>query len=111
VRAYETTGHVPRFNQGGQNSVVLLQNFTSSAVAGDAYFWSTGGALLATQPFSLNPRATQAIILSTIPALAGQSGSVTVTHNGPHGGVVGKAVSVDAFAGFAFDSPMSTRLR
>ena len=36
---------------------------------------------------------------------------MTFTHNGPHGGVVGKAVSMDPVTGMSFDSLLTTRLR
>jgi len=111
VRAYETTGRIPRFNQGGgQVSVVILQNVTSSSISGDVHFWSGSGALLHTQPFTLNAHGAQSLILATMPQLTGLSGTITVPHNGPHGGVVGKAVSVDAVSGLAFDSLLTTRL-
>ena len=66
VRAYETTVRVPRFNlTGGQVTVILVQNTTSAAVSGTAYFWSNTGALLASQTFDLNPRASQTMVLSS----------------------------------------------
>jgi hypothetical protein len=106
IRAYETTGRIPRFNQAGQSTVVVLQNTTSAAIAGDAYFWGGTGALLFTQAFNVPPRGTQNILLNAIPALANQSGTVTISHNGPHGGLAGKGVTVDPVGGLAFDTPM-----
>jgi hypothetical protein len=111
VRAYETTGRIPRFNQGGgQASVVILQNVTSSSITGDVHFWSGSGALLHTQPFTLNAHGAQSLILATMPQLTGLSGTITLPHNGPHGGLVGKSVAVDTLSGLAFDSLLTTRM-
>jgi hypothetical protein len=112
VRAYETTVRVPRFNlSGGQVTVILVQNTTAAAVSGTAYYWSNSGALLASQSFDLNPRGLSALALSGIPALAGQSGSVTITHTGPYGAVTGKGVAADTVTGATYDSPLTLRDR
>jgi Calx-beta domain len=112
VRAYETTVRVPRFNlTGGQVTVILVQNTTSTAVSGTAYFWSNTGALLASQSFDLNPRALSALALAGIPALTNQSGTVTITHTGPYGALTGKGVAADTASGATYDSPLTLRER
>lgn len=112
VRAYETTVRVPRFNAAaGQGTVLFLQNVGTTPIAGTVSFWSPAGALLGTQPFSTGPRALQVLNASSVPGVAGGSGSVTITHTGRHGDLVGKAVSIDPGPGFAFDMPFVTRPR
>lgn len=112
VRAYETTVRIPRFNlTGGQVTVILVQNTTSTAVSGTAHFWSNSGALLASQSFDLNPRAVSALALVGISALTGQSGSVTITHTGPYGAITGKGVAADTLTGATYDSPLTLKER
>ena len=38
-------------------------------------------------------------------------GAVTVVHDGPYGGLVGKSVALEPATGFSFDSPIGNRLR
>jgi hypothetical protein len=112
VRAWETTYAVPRFNNGGsQITVLLLQNATTRAVSGRAYFWSGAGVLLGSQALDLGPRATLSLATNTLPGLGGQSGSVTIAHDGGYGALAGKAVSLEPATGFSFDSPLAARPR
>jgi hypothetical protein len=110
IRAWETTGRIARFNDtGSQGTVLILQNPAAQTVTGRAHFWSAAGSLLVTHPFTLGGRATLVLNTSGLPALLGQAGSVTVTHDGGYGGLVGKAVSLEPASGFSFDAPMSPR--
>ena len=110
VCAYETTQQIPRFNSSGsQVTVVIIQNPTAASVTGNAYFWSGAGALLHQQPLTLAPHATTTINTSSIPALVGRSGSVTITHDASFGALSGKAVAVEPATGYSFDSPMQAR--
>lgn len=72
--------------------------------------WRTGSdgslANIVTIFGSLPPRGS-AVHLVT----ASLSGSLTVIHDGPYGGLVGKAVATDSTTGFSFDSPMTYRPR
>jgi hypothetical protein len=112
LRFYETTAAVPRFNDSGtQVTFLILQNPTDGAIAGTAYFWDASGTLLASPPFDLAPRSTLILDTSAVPGLAGQSGSVTIGHDGRYGDLSGKAVSVEPAQGFSFDSPMLDRPR
>jgi pectate lyase len=112
IRAWETTGRIARFNNsGGQGTVLILQNPGGQPVAGRAHFWGGSGTLLATHSFTLAGRATLVLNTSALPALVGQAGSVTVTHDGGYEGLVGKAVSLEPATGFSIDSPMSPRPR
>ena len=97
--------------QVGQVTVILVENTTAATISATAYYWSNSGALLASQSFDVNPRGLAALALSGIPALAGQSGSVTITHTGPYGGIVGKGVAADTTTGATYDSPLTLRER
>ena len=87
----------------------MLQNPGAQPVAGRAHFWGGSGSLLATHPFALGSHATLVLNTSGLRALVGQAGSLTVTHDGGYGGLVGKAVSLEPASGFSFDSPMSSK--
>jgi hypothetical protein len=108
LRAYETTYAVPRFNNSGsQSTVLLVQNPSSYTIAGNVYFWSVGGALLATQPFSVAAKGLFG--LATASVVPGQSGTITVAHDGRYGDLAGKTVALEPATGFSFDSPMVPR--
>jgi Calx-beta domain/Right handed beta helix region len=112
IRAYDTTYSIPRFNNSAtQGTVVVLQNRSSRAVSGHLVFWDAAGALLVSQPFALAPRATLAQNATILPALAGRSGSITVTSDGGYGDLAGKAVALEPATGFSFDAPMAPRPR
>ena len=100
IRAYETTYAAARFNNSAtQATSVLIQNTTASAVSGRAYFWSTSGALLGSQAVDVPARGLVAIATPSVPGLAGQSGSITLAHNGPFGALTGKSVAVEPAIG------------
>jgi hypothetical protein len=111
IRSWETTLLCPRFNNSAtQVTVLLMQNTTQTATSGHAYFWSGTGVLLGTQAFGMGPKAALVLNTSTIPGLSG-SGSITLSHDGPHGTLVGKAVALEPATGFAFDTPVLPRAR
>ncbi len=112
IRAYDTTGVLPRFNNAGsQSSVLLLQNTGAAAVSGRAFFWSPLGTLLASTPIALAPHGSQTIPTTQVPGLAGQGGSITVAHDAPYGVLTGKVVALEPATGLAFDTPMLSRPR
>ena len=112
VRAWDTTASVPRFNNSSsQVTVLVVQNVTTRAVSGRAYFWGPTGTLLAFHPFALDPRGALALKTDTVPGLAGQSGSVTITQDGGYGALAGKAVSLEPASGFSFDSILQSKPR
>ena len=112
LRAYETTGAIPRFNNSGtQVTVVVLQNAGATAVTGRIHFWSPTGTLITSQTFSVNARGTHVLLTFNIPALQNTGGTVTVTSDAPFGALVGKAVALEPATGFSFDSPMQSRTR
>jgi hypothetical protein len=108
LRAYETTYAVPRFNNSGsQSTVLLVQNPASYTIAGNVYFWSQAGALVFTQAFTAGPKALYG--LATAGVVPGQSGTITVSHDGRYGDLSGKTVALEPSTGFSFDSPMVPR--
>jgi hypothetical protein len=112
LRVYETTASVSRFNDSaGQVTVLILQNTTDRGVSGDADFWSPGGQHLATLPLSLPAHGTLVTDTGSVTALAGRSGSITLTHDGPYGALAGKAVAVEPATGASFDSPLTYKPR
>jgi hypothetical protein len=111
IRGYETTYSVPRFNNSGtQVTVLLLQNPTNYTIAGNIYFWDTGGLLIGTgTPFTLN--AKQLSVLNTSAIAPGVGGSVTIAHDGRYGDLSAKTVALEPATGFSFDSPALPRIR
>jgi len=109
LRAYETTYAVPRFNNSGtQITVLILQNPTSEAIAGDIYF-DVAGQQVAAHPFSLAAKATLVLDTSTVPGAGGVAGAITIAHDGRYGGLLGKTVAVEPSTGFSFDSILEPR--
>lgn len=111
LRVYETTGSIPRFSTGTQATVVMLENSASDAVQGTVWFRNASGALLGSSTFDLPARRSLLLNAGSVPGVAGQSGSITVSHNGRYGTLVGKAVSFEPSTGYAFDTPMEPRRR
>jgi hypothetical protein len=112
LRAYETTGAIPRFNNSGtQVTVLILQNPTDYTINTNVYFWDPNGARLHTETVPLPAKEVYVVITSSITALNGQSGSVTISHDGRFGDLSGKTVAVEPATGFSFDSPLITRKR
>ncbi len=110
LRFYETTVAVPRFNDAGtQVTVLLLQNPTDGVITGTAYFWDSAGTLLAAPQFTLAARSTLVMNTSTVPGLAGRSGTITIGHDGRYGELFGKTVALEPDTGFSFDTPMDYR--
>jgi hypothetical protein len=114
IRAYETTFAIPRFNNSAtQGTVVLIQNPTDYTVTGTLIFFSAAGAVLHQQPFTppIPPHGLYSVATPGIPALAGQSGTITVIHDARYGDLVGKAVALEPSTGFSFDTAMVWRPR
>ena len=112
IRAYETSYSAPRFNNAGtQITVLVLQNPTNYTISGEVCFRISSGALVAVQPFSLNPRTTLVLDTATVPGANGVSGTMTVAHDGRYGDLVGKTVAVEPATGFSLDSPLLPRPR
>jgi len=112
IRGYETTYSIPRFNNfGTQSTVLLLQNPTNYTINGVIYFWDTAGIQVANSPFTLGPKQVQVLITSTVPGANGIGGSVTITNDGRYGDLSAKTVALEPATGFSFDSPALPRIR
>jgi hypothetical protein len=112
IRAWETTGSIPRFNNSGsQATVLVLGNAQPVAVSGTVWFHDAAGVGLASAPFSLAGKGTLVLNTTTVAGVAGQSGTITVSHDGPYGALAGKAVAVEPSTGLTFDTPLLTRPR
>jgi len=108
IRAFETTYRVPRFNNTGtQVTVLVVQNPTDATIAGSVHFWNASGTLLATHPFTVQPKALSSLQTQTV--VPDVSGSMTVSHDGRYGDLAGKAVALEPATGFSFDTPMEPR--
>lgn len=105
----ETTLLVPRFNNSGsQTTVLILQNGSSSSVSGTIRFWDSAGTSVGSSNFSISARGT--VVLATQTVAAGQSGSITIDHFGRYGALTGKAVALEPSTGFTFDTPVLPKL-
>lgn len=116
LRAFETTYTAARFNNAsGQATVVTIQNTSSDNVTGRVNFWSDSGVLLTSVALALSPNSfvtTKGLFIlntATLPELANQSGSITVSNNGRYGVLVGKAVSIDPTTGVSYDTLLEPR--
>lgn len=107
IRARETTINIARFNASGtQVTVLMTQNTSSVPINATFFYWSTTGTLLQTGTLNaFPPKSLNVFNVASFPALAGQSGSITVAHDGPHGGLNIKAVALEPSTGFSFDTP------
>jgi uncharacterized repeat protein (TIGR01451 family) len=109
IRVYETTARIARFNNSAsQTTILLLQNPSDQLVNGHILVWSAPGVLVTPEvPFVLDPHAS--LVLNTSNVAPGASGSITITHDAPYGGLQGKAVALEPATGFSFDSPLEYR--
>jgi hypothetical protein len=112
IELSNTTLFLPRFNNGAtQTTVLIVQNTTAAPVTGAIDFWNAAGTLLHSEPLSVPVHGLTALATSSIAALAGQSGSASISHNGPYGALVGKAAALEPSTGFTFDTAFTTAQR
>jgi glucose/arabinose dehydrogenase len=110
LRTLDTTLSGSRFNNAGsQASILIVQNLEPRTVLANAWFWGVDGTLLRGLSITLGPRGSQTIPLPQTAGLAGQSGSVTLSHDGGYGALAGKVVALEPASGFAFDTPLLPR--
>jgi hypothetical protein len=112
VEFFDTTYFGPRFNQtGSQTTVIFVQNanhdVASSPITGFAYFYNAAGSLLDVAVLNVPVDGFQVIRTSEMPQLAGQSGAVTIAHDGGYGALAAKAVALEPATGFSFDTPFT----
>lgn len=110
LRMYETTLRAPRVNTvAGQATALVVQNTTGAPIAAVAAYWSAFGLMSSVQAFDVPAHGNAVVNVGSV--LSEFSGSVTVGHNGPYGGLVGKVVSIDPASGFSFESPLTSKPR
>ena len=109
LRAYDA---IPRFNNSStQVTILLLQNLTAEAIKTGIDFWDAAGTRRATQAETVPAHGLLLLNTATLPALAGTSGSITVTHDSGYGTLAGKAVALEPATHFSFDSPLAYKPR
>jgi hypothetical protein len=110
IRLFDTTYGVARFNNTtSQVTILIIQNTSDRVVYFNAHFFDAQGALQGTSSHNLAPFGTIALNTSTVPGVAGKSGSIIVNNDGRYGVLTGKAVSLEASTGFTFDTMMVAR--
>ena len=109
IRFFNTTIAVPRFNNAnGQVTVLIVQNPTSwnKHITGTAQFWkASDGGFLGQLSFDLDSKAALVQNLAAVVGLNGQSGTITIAHDGGYGTLAVKSVAIEPATGFSFDSP------
>jgi hypothetical protein len=106
IHVRETTVNLARFNAAGTQATILLtQNTTERTVNATFFYWNAAGTLLQTGTLSLASKGLNVFNVATFPALAGQSGHITVVHDGGYGGLNIKSVALEPSTGFSFDTP------
>jgi uncharacterized repeat protein (TIGR01451 family) len=116
IRFDDTTLSVPRFNNaGGQTSVLIVSNPTASGTGVILWFFDESGSLLLSTPLqSLQPRGSLVLDTSAEWAqglLVGRSGSVRITSFAPYGALTGKSVILDPVSGIQSETPAVVRPR
>jgi hypothetical protein len=108
VRFEDTTCRIPRFNNtGSQTTVLLVQNAIDRACTIVYHYLRNDGSLITSTGFGVEPRELQA--LGPVNGSERESGSVRVAHTCGYGGLSGKAVSIEPATGFTFDTPLVPR--
>jgi hypothetical protein len=102
-------------NANNQTTTLIVHNDGRDTVNGHIHFWDDSGNLLASfllgpQPTpSLAPKQTYTLDTSSLPGLAGTSGSITISNDGRYGVLSGKAVELDVEGGVAIETPLEPR--
>jgi hypothetical protein len=110
IRLFDTTYGISRFNNSAtQVTVLVIQNTSDRVVFFNAYFLDTNGALQGTHSQNIAAQGSVVLNTTTVPGVAGKSGSIIVSNDGRYGALTGKAVSLEPATGFAFDTLMVAR--
>jgi hypothetical protein len=109
IRHYDTTYTVPRFNNSGsQSTVLIVQNVTAHGCEiAPTYFRSDGVSI--TSLLSLPANGQVVIPTASVTGVTGQSGSIRLAHTCGYEGLSGKAVSIEPATGFTFDTLLVPR--
>jgi hypothetical protein len=107
IRMYETTYHIPRYNNSGtQTTILIVQNPTDLLTSLNIFFRDGSGTLVGQTLTTVAAGGTFVLNTTTVPGVAGTSGSVTIAHDNRYGSLAGKAVAVEPATGFTFDTQM-----
>ncbi len=110
IRFYETTYSIPRFNNSGtQTTILMIQNTSEVTVNVAVHFWSATGTHLGASTAAIAGHGMLLLNTSSLAYAAGVSGTVTVSNDGRYGDLSGKAVALEPSTGFTFDTPMLAR--
>ena len=103
LRVRETTVHIARFNQSGaMETSLFVQNVSDRSVVGTVFYWNASGGLITSTPITLSPKTL--ILLDLVVFVPGQSGHITIAHNGGWGGLNAKTSTKEPPTGFSFDT-------
>ena len=112
MRFYDTTYTIPRFNNSGtQSTVLLVVNASDRTCTGFYEFFQNDGTRVLDRQFLLSPAQLDVFPLASEAQLAGVSGSIRILHTCGYGGLSGKAVSLEPSTGFTFETPLVHRPR
>lgn len=108
VRFFDTTYSIPRWNQtGSQTTILMISNISQGPATVTVHFYSAAGSLLASSTVTLQQNQLSVLGTASLPVLAGQSGHAHVVHTAGYGGLAGKAVSLEPATGFTFDTALA----
>jgi hypothetical protein len=110
IRLFDTTYGVPRFNNSAtQITILIVQNTSDRNVYMNAFFFDANGTFLGVHSRDIPAFGAATINTTTVPGVAGQSGSIIVQNDGRYGVLTGKAVALEPATGFTFDTLMVAR--
>jgi hypothetical protein len=105
IELSNTTLFAPRFNNSAtQVTVLVLQNTGAGPVAGTIDFWNAAGTLLLGHPFTIAGHGVLTLNTAGLAGAAGQSGALSIAHDGGYAVLTGKAVALEPATGFTFDT-------
>jgi hypothetical protein len=110
IRLFDTTYGVSRFNNSAsQITVLVIQNTSDRVVYFNAHFFDANGVIQGTHAQNISPYGAAVVNTTTVPGVAGKSGSIIINNDGRYGVLTGKAVSLEPTTGFVFDTLMVAR--
>lgn len=111
ISSRETTVSVARFNNAGSQITVLFsQNASDIPINASFFYWSPSGTLLHTGTLAGFPARNLNILnTSSVVALQGVGGHITIAHGAPYGAPNVKSVALEPSTGFSFDTAGACR--
>jgi len=111
IRFYDSTYSIPRFNNTGtQTTVVLVASMVSFSCSASFHFYNTAGTFLGTATNTYSARELFVLPTSSLAFANGQAGSIIIAHTCGYGGLAGKATALEPSTGFAFDTQLNPRI-